>query len=176
MSTEDEIERQIKRAENKMFRKEDGSIIHAYEVSKGFVEDVNKKLDELKKVKAELEQHRKDQFSLKEAERLSGGGKLRLPTESSKQFVYDSADPYREAIDDLYDRAEKGDKKSEYMLDRLWKQILPAIKRLGREGTVITGCPRCNSGLTQDTDFCPSCNFDLIESGYKSFGDMWGVK
>lgn len=123
------------------------------------------------------EQERKDEASLRYAESISGGGKVRLPTESSGKYSYGGRTPYRDAVDDLYDRVEKGDKDAEYMLERMWKQAEPQIKEISRGGGLtISGCPKCNSGLIKGTDICPKCGFSLKEGGWKDYGEMWVTK
>jgi len=125
---------------------------------------IQEQLDKANKERANLtkeqqdaldEQKRKDAAAL--AAQPSGGGKVPL-NEPSKKFVYSSANPYREAIDDLYDRDAKGDKEAKKLLDRMWKQFATQIKDF-KKSFSITECVICGGGIMAG-EKCPYCDFD----------------
>lgn len=102
------------------------------------------------------EQKKKDAASL--AAQQTPGGKVPLD-EPGKKFVYSSANPYKEAIDDLYDRTAKGDPEAKRLLDQMWKQLATQIKTLKGKSFSITECIICGAGIIAG-EKCPYCDFD----------------
>lgn len=84
-------------------------------------------------------------------------GKVSMPP---KQKVYNTA---KEMIDDLYDRAEKGDKEAEIILNKIWEKWWYSEKKeLSRIS--IARCPQCGAGIPTSTRECPFCGYK-IKSG-----------
>jgi len=83
------------------------------------------------------------------------GSTVKLPERDKKGKLYQNP---REAVDDLYDRAAKGDKDAEKDLTILWKAFIPALKKK-KASFGITQCPTCGAGILEG-EKCWMCGFD----------------
>ena len=81
-------------------------------------------------------------------------GKVTMPP---KEKVYDTA---KEMIDDLYDRAEKGDKEAKQILDKIWEKWWYSEKK-EMSHLSITRCPNCGAAIPTSTRECPFCGYKI---------------
>ena len=160
---------QIKKAGERMFERIETDKGGGVRIPSDFGKAINQNLDELERLRLENEQMRKDKASLDA--QFSGGGKIKLPTESTGKFVYSGDNPYRDAIDDLYERQKKGDADAKRMLNRMWE--MPDIKKgildLQKTGIVMTACIRCSGFLQDGATKCGSCGFDYSTKDREGF-------
>jgi chromosome segregation ATPase len=95
-----------------------------------------------------------------------GGGvvNLDIPTDATGNYP-----SHIEAIDDLYSKLVKGDKKAIKELKGLW---VLAIKKLKEERVdfSVSQCPRCGGGM-DEKGVCPYCGFTQDDYLYK--GKLW---
>jgi len=116
-------------------------------------DEIAKKAEDDAKAKAE-EEAKATALASQGAEKKKAGGVVPLD-QKEKDGVYNS---YREGIDDLYQKAAKGDPKAKEQLNALWKMGVKLLKE-GKGAFGISECPRCGGGIKQG-EICPYCGFD----------------
>ncbi len=160
------VEDELKKAGNRMFGTVDGDKGTGVLVPSDFGKAVNKNLDELDRVKKELEQYRLNEASKEYAKGRTGGGKVSLNEPRQKRQFNSPI----EMINDLYDRHEAGDKNASRNLDALWELSREPILEMERRGFSMSACIQCGNAIIQgEGKVCKVCGFDYTARDREGF-------
>ncbi len=162
------VQDQFRRAETRMgLNNREKTGAGGYTAKTDFGKKINETLDENERLKAQVEQMRKDEMAVQSA--MDGGGKLKLPSEHRRRQFKTAGD----MINSLYDCYESGDKEAGRKLDQLWS--IPSIKdgilALEKQGFSMSECIRCHGPIISGVDGrkCPNCNFDYSAKDREGF-------
>ena len=89
------------------------------------------------------------------------GSVVKLPDTENSKNKYQNV---REGINDLYRRVALGDQEADRQLKALWQKAINTLKKdYGKMQFSGSGCPKCGSFITEGSDICPACNFDIAK-------------
>lgn len=121
---------------------------------------------DLEKQQAADLQKIKDDASAKDSK--VGGGVVQLDSSGNKTGEYNT---YREAIDDLYEKWQKGDEQAGKDIEGLWKLVIPKLKSLPIQFS-MSECPRCRHSILEG-ESCFYCGFNPA-TDYIQARTSWG--